>query len=226
MMRRWGLQAAMTATYVAVTAGAVLLTELVIFGAAALSPPAPLTPAQVQGLAQTTAAGQAAKLAVSVTSAGALPSTNIGLPGSPVTPGQAQPDDSGGLTIPYTADPVCDLAAASFAVVVSRDGTVLATSYPACFPVGSHGSDAQAGVPRKVLTFVRWPALGSELAPLPGGAVAWASAPITLTQPGQLKATTVVRPGSPTPDPSGSPAASSGKVFGMLSRMTGTSCLR
>ena len=46
----------MTATYVAVTAGAVLLTELVIFGAAALSPQARLTPQQVQGLAQSTAA--------------------------------------------------------------------------------------------------------------------------------------------------------------------------
>ena len=44
MNRRWGLQAAMTATYVAVTAGVVLLTELVIFGVAALSPPTPLTP--------------------------------------------------------------------------------------------------------------------------------------------------------------------------------------
>ena len=45
----------MTATYVAVTAGAVLLTELVIFGAAALSPPTPLTPQAVQGLVQATA---------------------------------------------------------------------------------------------------------------------------------------------------------------------------
>ena len=42
----------MTATYVAVTAGAVLLTELVIFGMAALTPQAPLTPVQVQGLAE------------------------------------------------------------------------------------------------------------------------------------------------------------------------------
>ena len=41
----------MTATYVAVTAGAVLLTELVIFGVAAFSPPTPLTPQEVQGLA-------------------------------------------------------------------------------------------------------------------------------------------------------------------------------
>ncbi len=202
----------MTATYVAVTAVAVLITELVIFGAAALSPPSALTPAQVQGLAQAGATGLAAKLGVTVTSAGALPSTNIGLPGSPVTPGKAQPDGSGGVIIPYNADPACDLAAASFAVVVSSDGTVLATSYPACYPLGSHGSDAQAGVPRKVLTFARWPTSGSGLVPLPGGNVAWASAPIILTQPGQLKGTLP----SPDPAPSGSPPAGGGKVFGLL----------
>ena len=57
MTRRWGLQATMTATYVAVTAGVVLLTELVIFGVAALSPPTPLTPQAVQGLAQAHGAG-------------------------------------------------------------------------------------------------------------------------------------------------------------------------
>ena len=42
------------------------------------------------------------------------------------------------------------VAAASFAVVVSRDGTVLATSYPGCYPVGGQGSDAQAGAPLPV----------------------------------------------------------------------------
>ena len=92
MTGRWGLQAAMTATYVAVTAGAVLLTELVIFGVAALAPQAALTPVQVQGLAEATAAQMAAKLAVTVTSEGSLPSTYLGLPGTPLSPGQARPD--------------------------------------------------------------------------------------------------------------------------------------
>ena len=86
MTRRWGLQAAMTATYVAVTAGAVLLTELVIFGMAALTPQSPLSPVQVQGLAEATAARMAAKLAVTVTDVGSLPSTGIGLAGHPGEP--------------------------------------------------------------------------------------------------------------------------------------------
>ena len=100
MTRRWGLQSAMTATYVAVTAGAVLLTELVIFGMAALTPQSALTPVQVQGLAEATAAQMAAKLGVTVTADGSLPSTNIGLPGAPVSPGQARPDGNGELDHP------------------------------------------------------------------------------------------------------------------------------
>jgi two-component system, NarL family, sensor histidine kinase LiaS len=210
MTRRWGLQSAMTATYVAVTAGAVLLTELVIFGMAAVTPQAAPTPVQVQGFAEATAAQMAAKLAVTVTAAGSLPSTNIGLPGTPVSPGQARPDGNGGVTIPQTSDPVCDLASASFAAVVSRTGTVLATSYPACYPVGSHGSDAEAGAPRKMLTFVRWPVSGSGQAPLPVGAVVWATAPVTLGQ--VSKATVSGSEGAP----SGQGVVGPGKVFGML----------
>jgi signal transduction histidine kinase len=203
----------MTATYVAVTAGAVLLTELVIFGAAAFSPQARLTPQQVQGLAQSTAAGMAAKLAVSVNPAGELPSAYLGLPGSPVTPGQARLDDSGGVLIPQTSDPACDVAAASFAVVVSRDGTVLATSYPACYPVGGQGSDAQAGAPRKMLRLVRWPVSGGGLAPVPDGTVAWATAPVMFGQEGQVpKATASPGPGVS----SGQGATGPGKVLGLL----------
>lgn len=209
MKKRGGLQSTMTTTYVAVTAGVVLLTELVIFGMAALSSQAPLSAAQVQGLAQSAAAGLAAKLGLSVTPDGALPSTHIGLPGAPLSPGEAQPDGSGGVSIPQTGDPQCDLAPASLAVVVARDGTVLATSYAACYPVGSQGSDAQAGAPRKMLTFVRWPVSGSGLVPLPGGTVAWAAAPVTVGQPPKPGA-----PGQGAAD--GQDATGPGKVFGML----------
>jgi HAMP domain-containing protein len=209
MKRRWGLQAAMTATYVAVTAGAVLLTELVIFGAAALSPQDKLTPQQVQGLAQSAAVTMAAKWGGSVNPAGELPSAYIGLPGAPVIAGQAQPDGSGGVLIPRTGGAGCDLAAASFAVIVSRDGTVLATSYPACYPVGGHGSDAQAGAPRKMLTFVRWTVADSGLAPVPGGSVAWATAPVTVGPPKAI--TAAGQRAAP-----GTNAAGPGKLFGML----------
>jgi signal transduction histidine kinase len=195
----------MTATYVAVTAVAVLLTELVIFGAAALSPATELTPAQVQGLAQATAYGMAAKLAPAVGQAGQLPSDNLGLPGTAVTPGQAK-ENGGELAIGQTLAPYCDLAPASVAVAVSHSGTVLASSYPACFPVGGPGSTAQGGVPRKVLaSFVRWPVPSSGQATLPGGQrVVWATAPITLVAAKGV-------PGS-----TASPGPVSGKVYAML----------
>jgi signal transduction histidine kinase len=195
----------MTATYVAVTAVAVLLTELVIFGAAALSPATELTPAQVQGLAQGTAYGMAAKLAPAVGPAGQLPSENLGVPGTTVTPGQAQVIGTDKLAIGQTPAPYCDLAPASVAVAVSHSGTVLASSYPACFPVGGTGSAAQGGAPRKVLaSFVRWGVPSSGQATLPGGQhVVWATVPITLA-PVKDTGTTA------------SPGPLSGKVYAML----------
>jgi signal transduction histidine kinase len=207
MMGRWGLQAKMTASYVAVTAGVVLLTELVIFGAAALSPPTPLTSQEVQGLAQATVQGLAVKLGNIVGKSGRLLSSDLTTTGAPVPPGQARPDGSGGVVIPPTTTPECDVAPASFAVVVSRSGTVLATSYPACYPMGGQASTAQAGTPRKVLTLLRWPVEGSGRAPLPSGNMVWAAAPVVPVPPGQKPE----QPAGP-----GSDGAGAGKVFGML----------
>ncbi|HMD93985.1 MAG TPA: ATP-binding protein [Trebonia sp.] len=208
MKGRWGLQAKMTATYVAVTAGAVLLTELVIFGVAAFSPPTPVTPQGVQGLAQATADGLAAKLANIAGKAGHVRDTDLSTTGSPVPLGQTRPDGGDGVAIPLITTPDCDLAAASFAVVVDRSHTVLATSYPACYQVGSQGSAAQEGAPRKVLaSFVRWPVESSGRSPLPSGDVVWAAAPIVLTAASRSPK------GTPPPSP-GAPVT--GKVYGML----------
>jgi signal transduction histidine kinase len=201
-----GLQAKMAASYVAVTAGAVLITELVILGAVALSTPGLLSSAGLQERARTAAVGLAAKLSATVISTGQFPGPGLGTPGVPVDPGLAQPDSSGGLAIPQTKTPVCDLASASFAVVVSRSGTVLASSYPACFGVGGRGADAEAGAPRKVLQSFAQPAVGSGHASLPSGQVVWATAPIV--------ATPVVK-GGQTPGQASS-AADTGKTFGTV----------
>jgi signal transduction histidine kinase len=177
----------MTATYVAVTAAVVLLTELVIFGVAALSPPTPLTPQAVEGLAKETAQGLAAKVGkvavkINAQQAPSLESDLITGGGS-VGAGQARPDGGGGVVIPRLTAGACDVAPASFAVIVSRTGTVLGSSYPACFPPGSRGSAAQGGVARKVLaSFVRWPVGDDGQARLPSGDVVWAAAPITGSQ--------------------------------------------
>jgi len=172
----------MTATYVAVTAGAVLLTELAFLGFALLAPQrsAPLPRSQVQGLVQATAAALASKVAVTAGQQGAFPGHVLGTAGAPVSPGRAQLDGTGWVAIPQTGGPACDVAPASFAVLINQARQVLATSYPACFPAGSAGAAAQAGVPRKVLAGFGWPVGGSGITTLPTGTAAWAAAPVVL----------------------------------------------
>jgi signal transduction histidine kinase len=207
----------MTATYVTVTAGVVLLTELVIFGVAALSPPTPLTPQAVQGLAQFTAQGMAAKVGKVAPKLTALPPAELAADlvtgDNSVASGQARPDGNGGVVIPRLITPACDVAPASFAVIVSRTGTVLGSSYPACFPPGSRGSAAQEGEALKVLaSFVRWPVPDGGEAPLPSGNVVWATAPITASRDGKPSATP-----SPSTGAGGKAEASGGEtVLGML----------
>jgi hypothetical protein len=218
MTRRWGLQAAMTATFVAVTAGAVLLTELVIFGMAALSPPTPLTRDAVQGLVQATAQGLTAKLGNVAGKAGVLRTADLVTGDGAAALGQARPDGDGGVVIPLLTRPDCDLAPASFAVVVSHARTVLASSYPACYPAGSQGSDAQGGVPRKMLSsFVRWPVTDSGQAPLPSGNVVGATVPVVMRAASQqAKGGTAAGP-SPGPSAAGGITVPPGaKIFAML----------
>jgi signal transduction histidine kinase len=222
MKGRWGLQAKMTATYVAVTAGVVLLTELVIFGVAASGRSATaLTAPQLQARAELTAAGMALKIGVQVGKAGRLPGTWLGSSSAQVSPGQAQPDDLGGVTVPQTSMTLCDVAPASFAFVESGDGTVLATSYPACFPVGGQAVSAQSGALGEVLKSFSWRVGGEGHAALPHGDVVWAAAPIVPVPPGaDLKAAGAAN-SQPAASASASATATGGrpgteKVFGTL----------
>ncbi len=114
MKARNGLQAKMTASYVAITAGAVLVAEIVIIGVAALNSAPQLSRKELQARAQVTAAGLAAKLAATAGGTGALPKTALGDQAVNPTAGLAQPDKYGGLVIPETSGPGCVLAPASF----------------------------------------------------------------------------------------------------------------
>ncbi len=178
MKARSGLQAKMTASYVAITAGAVLVAEIVIIGVAALNSAPQLSRKELQARAQVTAAGLAAKLAATAGGTGALPKTALGDQAVNPTAGLAQPDKYGGLVIPETSGPGCVLAPASFAVAVSPTGTVIATSYPACFTVGGTGAPAEAGAPTKVIRSFSVQAGGSGTADLPSGTAVWGAAPI------------------------------------------------
>lgn len=202
MRAKLGLQAKMTASYVAVTAGAVLFAEIVIIVLASLHTTTTLTAQDVADRAQATATGLAAKLAAQTGKAGRVPAGGLGK-GVP-TPGVAQLDSGGGIAIPETTTGVCDPEPASFAIVMSPTGTVLATSYPACFPVGSRAgaSTAGAGAPAKLM---QTQPQGSGVTPFPHGRVVWATAPVVLGGGAARK------PGAIA---TAAPAATSGTIVG------------
>lgn len=202
MKGRWGLQWKMTATYVAVSAVAVLLAEAAIIGVASLSPSAAsLSEQDLQARTHAVAVNLAGKLAVGMVGGIQLRGTMLGTPGVAVTPGLAQPDVTG-VAIPQATGPVCDLPGSSLAVLVSQAGTVLATSDPACYPVGR-----PAGSLIPSLAGRRGEAGHARLA---GSPVVWAAAPLE------------VRPVSADPKASGasaSPVPGTGrgaKAYGMV----------
>ena len=191
----------MTATYVAVSAVAVLLAEAAVFGAAALSPSTvPLSEQDLQARTHAAATWLADKLAVTIVSGAQLRGTALGQPGVAVTPGLAQPDGSGGVAIPEITTPVCDLASASLAVVVSQAGTVQATSDPACYPVGRSAAGLVPPLNR--------PPGGSGRIRVAGSPVVWAAVPVTVAAAG-AGAKASGPPASPVPG-----ASRGAKVFG------------
>lgn len=166
----------MTASYVAVTAAAVLLGEIVIVVLASLHTTTTVSAQELADRAQATATGLAASLVAVMGKAGRLPVHGLGK-GVP-TPGVAQLDSGGGIAIPQTTTGWCDPEPASFAVVVSPSGTVLATSYPACFPVGGRaGSAPDSGAPAKLM---QTQPQGSGITSFLHGHVVWATAPVLI----------------------------------------------
>jgi signal transduction histidine kinase len=132
MKMRWGLRAKLTTSYVAVTTLAVLAALAIVIGVVA---PKVLSLQDLETRARATAGGLASKIAGSG-QLGKLPPQDLGQPGAKYTLGQAEPDTNGGLVVPQITKG-CDPGLASFAVLVSPSNTVLLTSYPSCFPVGS-----------------------------------------------------------------------------------------
>jgi signal transduction histidine kinase len=170
MNRRWGLQAKMTASYVAVTALAVLAVEAVVIGVAA---PRVLSVQDIQTRVQATAASLATKLSARSAAPGRMRQATLALAGKPVA-GHAEPNPNGGVVIPQIRTASCDLGPASFAVLVSPAGTVLATSYPACFAVGSH----RPAFPAVALRSFRRPATANGTASVGSNQVVWAIQPV------------------------------------------------
>ena len=137
---RFGLRARMTASYVVVTAAAVILVEAI---AIAFTIPSLLANQDLINRVRYTASayGDAAAAASSTSTQLVLPSDYlVGQPGSTLGPGKIR-NQGYGLEIPQIATALPGNAApVSMALVFSSDGQVLASSYPARYPAGSYAS--------------------------------------------------------------------------------------
>jgi len=159
----------MTASYVLVTAGSVLVAGVVLIITAALSSTTVLTVQQLQAKTAGTALTLAKKLAAA---GGTVSSADLGAPGH----------------LPQIAGGGCKPEVSSFAIAVSPvpPRQVLATSYPGCFAVGTGGFAGDAGALRKIIATLPLLSRSAGVTQLPAGEVIYASAPITVAgRPGK-----------------------------------------
>ncbi len=195
-----GLQAKMTASYVLVTAAAVVIVEVVVLG---LLVPSAVSANNVQTRVQSTAASMASKLSGAASGGTSAPGS-VDLPlGADVlvAPGNVQADDSGGVVVPRVTGPAPPSGAttAAVALVVSTDGRVLASSYPSLYPVGS--------TPQLPYDPARQ-FKGGGNGKTARGAVVWAVGPVTSAPPGAGVAKSTLS-ASPSPSPSAGAAKAS-----------------
>ena len=180
MKRRWGLQAKMTASYVLVTAGTMLVAGVVLLITAALSSTTVLTIEQLQGRTVATANVLAKKLAAGAKEGNGRSSQDLGSPGAGSASSQAQLSGNDQILIPQLGSGACKPEPSSFAIAVSAvpPRNVLATSYPACFAVGTQGTGSDAGALLKIIMTLPVLSRSAGVTPLPAGEVIYASAPI------------------------------------------------
>jgi len=180
-MKPLGLQAKMTASYVLVTAAAVVLVEAVLLGILARqlsSQAAQTTPVHL------TAIDYAKSASKRTAELGRLPTSKelqLGEPGLRLGPGRAKATADGlGVRIPYATTPLDDTAPMSLALLVSADGHVLASSYPARYRIGDRlGAPGIGPLPAQIRTEppTLW-ATDWDVAPAQNGDVSWAAAPV------------------------------------------------
>jgi signal transduction histidine kinase len=129
-MRRiaWGLSGRLIASYILVTLAAVVLVEAIALG---FQVPQLVNGAQLQAQVDATARSYGQQLSRGV-SAGAV----LGDRGQPARPGLARPASDGTLVVPAVTDPIHSHLAVTAVVAIAADGTVVASSAPARYPLG------------------------------------------------------------------------------------------
>ena len=169
--RRWrerfGLQGKMAASYVLVTAAAVILVEGVAFG---FILPNLLAGQDLISRVQQTAGDLAQQVALVSTATDhvALPANYVlGQPGVALGPGQEQPSGNGVAVPQVPTSYPAGAPAMTLALAFTSDGTIIASTYPARYPVGS---SAYAVIP----TGAGYESGGrGQISPVANGRVAW-----------------------------------------------------
>lgn len=137
MQRRWGLQAKMSASYVLVTAAAVVLVEVAVLGFVV---PRVVPRVDPQTVVQLTADRYATTAMQRNASLGRLPRAGelqLGDPALRLAPGEVRlTPDRDAVQIPYTPTPQDDARPMSLALLLDPDGRVLVSSYPARYRTG------------------------------------------------------------------------------------------
>jgi len=146
MKRRWGLQAKMSASYVLVTAAAVVLVEVAVLG---LVVPRVVPRVDPETLVQLTADSYAKTAMQLGAQLGRLPNARelqLGDPTVRLRPGEVQlSPNAAGVRIPYTPTPQDDAQPMSLALLLDPDQRVVASSYPARYRIGDRFDEAGIG---------------------------------------------------------------------------------
>jgi signal transduction histidine kinase len=170
---RFGLRARMTASYVLVTAAAVIVVEAI---AIAFTIPSLLANQDLTTRVRYTAQAYADAAASSSSSATqlVLPTDYVlGQPDSSLGPGKIRAQ-AYGIEIPQIAGAYPDGAAPlSMALLLSTGGDVLATSYPARYPIGSQALGLLPYGPKSLIA-----GENGQISDVSNGQVAWVVLPV------------------------------------------------
>ncbi len=183
----------MTASFVLMTAAAVLLVEVVAIG---FIIPNFLASQDLISRVRYSASDAAYRVALASTSATTVvlpPDFVLGDPSVTVNPGRVQTLGSG-VVIPLIAGSNhSSFAQLTLAMVFTRDGTLIASSYPARYALGSHAYAVIPGGSKSVVN-----GADAQVAELRNGRIAWAIQPVLLRL--AQKSSGFVKGAKPTPD--------------------------
>lgn len=164
----------MTASYVAVTAAAVLVVEAIAIGV--------IIPNYLAGQDLNNRVVYTASTLAERVGSASLSTTQLSLPadfllGEPVTAGPGQALDEGqGLVVPQVAEPFpADAPPLTVALLVSTEGVVLASSYPARYPVGASVDQLLPSGGKSIGTSAK-----GAVSDVSGGRVAWTVQPVVV----------------------------------------------